>query len=159
MDSESHLGLNHLKVFSNKLVILVFVLLAEICSSSASSLLSLCIHSDGTIHYESTDALCCNLNDQGQGECGSFEEAHPDQADGFTPEDGCEDYGVFVSQVPINPPTTEEILLGGPERLDLLSIVALAPKVTFLELSVSSSFCGPPPDRIPIVPATVVLRI
>src|SRR5258708_8514667 len=120
VDSDSHLGLNHLKVFSNKLIILGCLLLAEITSSSAWSLLSLCVHTDGTAHYELSLDQCCNRNDQGQGECGSFEEAHPDQADGFTPEDGCEDYSVFFSQVPVTPPTTEGILLGGPERSDLM---------------------------------------
>ena len=151
--------LNCLKVFSNKLVILAFVLLSEICSSSTSSLFSLCVHTDGTAHYELSLGQCCNLNDQGQGECGSFEEAHPDQADGFTPEDGCEDYSVFFSQVPVTPPTTEGILLGGPERFDFLSSVALVSEVSFLVLSVFSGFCGPPPDHIPVAPATVVLRI
>ncbi len=146
-------------MFAHKPGFMAVILVAELISSIPSGVMSFCVHTDGTTHYEMTLDSCCNLNDQGQGECASFEEAHPDQADGFTPEDGCKDYSLFFSQVPVNTPATDQLLLGGPERADLIAIVALVPEVLIQELTVSSGFCGPPQDHLSKAPATLVLRI
>jgi hypothetical protein len=144
---------------ANKLGVLALTLVAHIYASGAPGLLTLCVHNDGVVQYEPTLELCCQLNEQGQGECCSFEDAHPGESDGFTPEDGCQDYCVILSQVPVSPSSVERLLLGSPELREVLSTWVVPPANPILEWPVSSGFCGPPPDHVLKDLATVVLRI
>src|SRR6187549_1477931 len=86
-------------MFSKKFGLVALALVAEVCAAGGSSLLTLCVHEDGTLRYEPSFALCCKLNDQGQGECCSHLESGADEHHGFTPETTCQDYEVRFTQV------------------------------------------------------------
>ena len=142
----------------NPLVVAIF-LLAEVCASAGPALLTLCIHDDGTMRYEPTMALCCKLNDQGQGECCSHEEGKPFEGGALTPEDSCQDFGVVISQVSISAASIKQILTPGTEICDVLPVVARTPGVPLFERSIAAGGCGPPGDHTLLDLSTVVLRI
>lgn len=144
---------------SSKVLCVAVALVAEVCASAGPSLLTLCVHEDGTVRYEPTMALCCKQNEQGHGECCSHDESSSPESRGITQDDACQDFSVALSQLPVPPLSVKQFLANGSALSELLPITAILPAVPLSEVSVSSGFCGPPPDHLLKDLSTVVLRI
>jgi hypothetical protein len=146
-------------VFTKNVGVLAIAFVAEICTSGGSSLLTLCVHEDGSVRYEPTLALCCKPTDAGKGECCSHEEGKSGERDGIEEDDACQDYAVLFSQVVPSKPSIRQYLLDGPAHFEWLPIIAVLLETPFARESAAFENCGPPQDRILHELSTIVLRI
>jgi hypothetical protein len=142
-----------------RLAVVVIALIAEVCATAGPSLLTLCIHEDGSVRYEPTLALCCKQNEQGQGECCSHETGSPFEGGELTPEDTCSDYSLAFIQLQISAPSIKRILSDFQVILEQLPVVVQLPGAAVVDSRISRGRDKPPEDRILSDLSTVVLRI
>ena len=142
-------------MFTRNLAVLSLAFAAEFCAVAGPAVLTLCVHEDGSIRYESALALSCRTDEPGGGDCCSHQESVPLRNREVSPVDNCEDYGVnLVQVVPVRPQPVEE-----PVVCAILPLLGLAPNLPARRCSLDADSPEHPRDHVLQDHSTVFLRL